>query len=139
MKGGRLTLCALGLLLALAGCTSAPQSTSDNSAGLQPMQILTPGVTGAHCLLQAGASNYTAAAGSRIMVRRSPDIMQVSCFKGSHMVGHTSVKPTVAPREAQQAKRGRAPCESCAYPETVSVVLAMRGSSIKRENITIMQ
>ncbi len=139
MKGQRLTLCAIGVLLALAGCTSVPPRATDNGAGLQPIQIMTPGVTGAHCLLRAGASHYTAAAGSRIMVRRAPDIMQVSCFKGPHMVGHTSVKPTVAPREAQQAKRGRTSCESCAYPETVSVVLAMRGSSIKRENVTIMQ
>lgn len=136
---GCLTLCALGLIFGLAGCTASPEPAADSSAHLQPIQIMTPGVTGAHCLLQAGSSNYTAAANSRIMVRRSPDTMKVSCFKGSHMVGHVSVKPTVAPREAQQAKRGRSACDSCTYPETISVVLAMRPSSVKRDSITIMQ
>ena len=139
MRGGRLVLCALGFVLGVSGCAGAPQAPSDDSAHLQPIQIMTPGVTGAHCLLQAGSSNYTAAAGSRIMVRRAPDTMKVSCFKGPHMVGHTSVKPTVAPREAQQAGRGSVVCDSCTYPETISVVLAMRPSSVKRNNVTIMQ
>ena len=138
-RGHLLTLCALGLLAGLAACTSAAKPQADNSAHLQPMQVMTPGVTGAHCLLQAGSSNYATAAGSRIMVRRSPDTMKVSCFKGPHMVGHTSVKPTVAPREAQQAGRGGSFCGSCTYPETISVVLAMRPSSVRRDNVTIMQ
>lgn len=136
---GRLKVCAFSFLFALAACTASPERAVNSSAHLQPVHIMTPGVTGAHCLLQAGSSNYTAAAGSRIMVRRSPDTMKVSCFKGSHMVGHTSVKPTVAPREAQQAMRGGSVCSSCAYPEMISVVLAMRPSSVKRDNITIMQ
>ncbi|MDY0009836.1 MAG: hypothetical protein RBS08_09025, partial [Bdellovibrionales bacterium] len=125
-----------GLVFVLSACAGNAPQEETATMRYQAISVMTPGVTGAHCLLQAGAHSYTTPANSSVTVRRTPDQMDVSCFKGSHMVGHTSVKPTVAPREADN--RGRA-CESCQYPESVSVVLAIRASSVEKNNIRIMQ
>lgn len=124
------------LVFVLSACAGNTPQEGSSAMRYQAINVMTPGVTGAHCFLKAGAHTYTAPANSSVTVRRTPDQMDVSCFKGSHMVGHTSMKPTVAPREADN--RGRA-CESCQYPESVSVVLAIRASSVEKNNVRIMQ
>lgn len=136
MRGAGSFLCILGCVLGLSACTGAPVKQEKREVSMQPVQVVTPGVTGAHCFLQAGDKNYTMAAGSRVMVARASDTLKVSCFKGPHMVGHTAVKPTVAPREEAH---GRDACVSCTYPETVSVAMAMRAGSVRRDKIRIMQ
>lgn len=130
----------IALVFALSGCAGGTQKTADDSARLyQEISVVTPGVTGAHCFLQAGGMSYTAAANSRVVVRRAPQPMDVSCFKGAHMVGHTSVNPTVAPREAERILGGGRDCDSCVYPESIRVVLAIRPQSVEKNNIRIMQ
>ena len=131
-----ITLMAVSLL---QGCTSSPRTADDSARHYQQISVMTPGVIGAHCFLQSGDMTYTAAANTRVMVRRAPDDMAVSCFKGPHMAGHTSVKPTVAPREAARIFADRQDCESCAYPESIHVVLALRPQSVEKNNIRIMQ
>lgn len=130
---------ALVAVSLLQGCTSSPKTADDSARHYQQISVMTPGVTGAHCFLQSGGTTYTAAANSRVTVRRAPDDMAVSCFKGPHMAGHTSVKPTVAPREAAQIFADRQGCESCTYPESIHVVLALRPQSVEKNNIRIMQ
>ena len=135
-----LTLPLLLLAVVLSACSAAPRAAGEDSARhYQQVSVMTPGVTGAHCFLQAGSMSYTAAAGSRVMVRRAPDVMEVSCFKGPHMAGHTSVRPTVAPREAARIFADRQDCESCTYPESVHVMLAIRPQSVEKNNIRIMR
>ena len=130
---------ALMAVSLLQGCMSSPKTTDDSARHYQQISVMTPGVTGAHCFLQSGGTTYTAAANSRVTVRRAPDDMAVSCFKGPHMAGHTSVKPTVAPREAARIFAHRQDCESCTYPESIHVVLALRPQSVEKNNIRIMQ
>lgn len=130
----------IGIVFILSGCMSGAQKTADDAGRhYQAISVVTPGVTGAHCFLQAGGTSYTTPANSRVMVRRAPDAMDVSCFKGAHMVGHTSVKPTVAPREAERILGSGQECTSCIYPESVHVVLAIRPQSVEKNNIRIMQ
>ncbi|MDP2206108.1 MAG: hypothetical protein Q8K65_07355 [Alphaproteobacteria bacterium] len=130
----------IGLVFILSGCAGDGQKEAgDTSRHYQAISVVTPGVTGAHCFLQAGSMSYTTAANSRVMVRRAPEAMDVSCFKGAHMVGHTSVKPTVAPREAERILGSSRDCDSCVYPESVHVVLAIRPQSVEKNNIRIMQ
>jgi len=131
----------VALVLCLTACSAAAPKQAENGAGhYQVVSVMTPGVTGAHCFLQAGSMSYTAAANSRVMVRRAPDTMEVSCFKGLHMAGNTTVRPTVAPREAAHILGSRGQdCESCLYPENVSVVLSIRPQSVAKNNIRIMQ
>jgi hypothetical protein len=136
---GKLNISLIVLLFALAGCTGAGQKAADDTRHYQAISVVTPGVTGAHCFLQAGSASYTTPANSRVMVRRAPDAMDVSCFKGAHMVGHTSVKPTVAPREAEDILGSGGECNSCIYPESVHVVLAIRPQSVEKNNIRIMR
>jgi len=140
MTGTR-SIFLIALALCLGACSaSAPKQGDDDARYYQSISVMTPGVTGAHCFLQSGSMSYTAAANSRVRVRRAPDTMQVSCFKGPHMVGHASVQPTVAPREAARilGSNGQG-CDSCLYPENVSVVLALRPQSVTKNNIRIMQ
>lgn len=122
-------------LVLLAGCGHAPKETvSDSATSYQAVGVATPGVTGARCFVQSGVSSYTlASTPGKVMVRRAPDPLDVTCFKGAHMVGNTTVRPTVAPREAKAAY-GHV-CESCLYPENVSVVMALRSSSVEKNNV----
>lgn len=128
---------ALAVLVMAAGCGHAPKETATiPETGYQAVGVVTPGVTGARCFVQSGMTSYTlASTPGTVMVRRAPDPLDVTCFKGAHMVGNAVVKPTVAPREAK-AGRGQA-CASCLYPENVSVVLALRASSVEKNNVRI--
>lgn len=124
-------------LVMLAGCGHvADDSASENTTPYQAVGVATPGVTGARCFVQSGTSSYTlASTPGTVMVRRAPDPLDVTCFKGAHMVGNTVVKPTVAPREKKIA-HGQV-CASCIYPENVSVVMALRSSSVEKNNVRI--
>ncbi len=126
----------LAALLLVAGCTNAPQTASDNVTPYQAVGVATPGVMGARCFVQSGVSSYTLdSTPGTVRVRRAPEPLDVTCFKGAHMVGNTTVRPTVAPREAKGTP-GRV-CESCLYPENVSVVMALRSSSVEKNNVRI--
>lgn len=127
----------LATLAFLAGCGHAAQRhATENVTPYQAVGVSTPGVTGARCFVQSGVASYTLnSTPGAVMVRRAPDPLDVTCFKGAHMVGNTTVRPTVAPREAK-ASRGQA-CESCLYPENVSVVMALRSSSVEKKNVRL--
>ena len=125
----------LAMLALLAGCGHTPQkNTSETATTYQAVGVVTPGVTGARCFVQSGVASYTLdSTPGTVMVRAAPDPLDISCFKGAHMVGHTTVRPTVAPREAKVA-HGQV-CESCLYPKSVRVVMALRASSVEKKNV----
>lgn len=127
-------LVALCGLLLLSACAHAPEEVTQSQTPYQAVGVATPGVTGARCFVQSGMASYTlSSTPGTVMVRRAPDPLDVTCFKGSHMVGNTVVNPTVAPREAKADRRHD--CESCLYPENVSVVMALRSSSVEKNNV----
>lgn len=132
MKTFFCTVMAVMTIGLLSACGHSEKGVSDTGdVRYQAINVMTPGVAGAHCFLQAGSASYNVAAGSKVMVRRTAAPLDISCFKGEHMVGRAIARPTVAPREAQAMRT----CESCLYPETVSVVMALRGSSVERSQV----
>lgn len=127
-------IAALCGALLLASCGHAPETATQSRTPYQSVGVATPGVMGARCFVQSGMASYTlSSTPGTVMVRRAPDPLDVTCFKGSHMVGNTVVNPTVAPREAKAGRQHD--CESCLYPESVSVVMALRASSVEKNNV----
>ncbi len=96
----------------------------------QSIVINTPGVTGVNCVMQSGNDTYSVKAPGAVMVRRAPDMMNVSCFKGEHMSGRNTVRPSFAPSEGAEVKGTQAACVSCAYPNTVTVAMSLNGSAM---------
>ena len=96
----------------------------------QSIVINTPGVTGANCVMQGGLNTYSVKAPGTVMVRRAPDVMNISCFKGEHMAGRSTVRPSFAPSEAAEVKGTQGNCISCAYPNTVTVAMSLNGSAM---------
>jgi|GEM_PF-1992154 len=128
---------AVCLAAGLSACANQHANTVDHEkAAYQLVTVSTPGVTGASCFVQSGMASYTVSGSpGKVMVRRAPDPLDITCFKGNHMVGNTVVKPTVAPREAKSIFNSRQDCESCMYPENVSVVMALKSSSVEKNNV----
>ncbi len=96
----------------------------------QSIVINTPGVTGANCVMQGGLNTYSVKAPGAVMVRRAPDTMSISCFKGNHMSGRNTVRPSFAPSEAAEVRGTQTACVSCAYPNTVTVAMSLNGSAM---------
>jgi hypothetical protein len=121
----------------LSACAHESANMVDHEkTSYQLVTVSTPGVTGANCFVQSGMASYTVSGSpGKVMVRRAPDPLDVTCFKGSHMVGNTVVKPTVAPKEAKSIFNSRQDCESCTYPENVRVVMALKSSSVEKNNV----
>ncbi len=96
----------------------------------QSIVINTPGVTGVNCVMQSGNDTYAVKAPGAVMVRRAPDMMNVSCFKGEHMSGRNTVRPSFAPSEGAEVKGTQTACVSCNYPNTVTVAMSLNGSAM---------
>ena len=128
---------AVCLVSGLSACAHENANMVDNdTTAYQLVTVSTPGVTGANCFVQSGMASYTVSGSpGKVMVRRAPDPLDVTCFKGNHMVGNTVVKPTVAPKEAKSIFNSRQDCESCTYPENVRVVMALKSSSVEKNNV----
>ena len=128
---------AVCLVSGLSACAHENANMVDNdTTAYQLVTVSTPGVTGANCFVQSGMASYIVSGSpGKVMVRRAPDPLDVTCFKGNHMVGNTVVKPTVAPKEAKSIFNSRQDCESCTYPENVRVVMALKSSSVEKNNV----
>jgi hypothetical protein len=98
------------------------------AAAYQQVSVTTPGVTGAHCFMQSGDRSYSLATPAVVNVQRSSAVMDVTCFKGEHMVGNQKVRPSVAPREEGK----KAECISCNYPPLISIAMMLDDRSMDR-------
>ena len=123
------------LCMALLLCSCAHDDTAavnaNSSAGYQSVSVNTPGVEGSDCVMQSGNETYSVVAPGSVTVRRAPDVMTVSCFKGDHMRGQQSVTPTFAPREAQQMRKTNSDCLTCNYPSTVTVAMTLDAGAMQ--------
>ena len=118
--------------LALAACSEKPLNSTVIGTPYQAISVATPGVTGAHCFLQAGSMSYAVKTPAAVQVRRTPDSLSVTCFKGEHYVGYQAVLPIVAPAEAATLKHGEA-CRTCAYPSSISVMMLLDQRSMDKK------
>lgn len=126
------TAALLAALMPLAACGHAGDDLPDISAArVQKVSVNTPGVTGAHCFLHTGGTSYSVSSPGTVNVRPASEPLDVTCFKGPHMMGNTVVQPTIAPREAG---KGFA-CRTCSYPENVSVVMALNARSLEKNSV----
>lgn len=116
-------------LLTLAACSSAPEMAMQAvMPSYQTVSVNTPGVYGAECSLQTGGRSYSLQAPGSVQVERAPDTMQVTCQKGAHMVGVEEVKPLYSPSDPRLYSGD---CQSCAYPGTVTVAMAINPLSLE--------
>ncbi len=114
-------------LLFLTACAS-DGVPSPEASGYQQVSVTTPGVTGANCFMQSGDRSYSLATPAVVNIQRSSAVMDVTCFKGEHMVGNQKVYPSVAPREA----RVRGECVSCNYPPSITIAMVLDDKSMER-------
>lgn len=122
---------ALVAVLLLSACAEKEVSMAPPPrTPYQSIVINTPGVTGANCVMQGGLNTYSVKAPGTVMVRRAPDVMNISCFKGEHMTGRNTVRPSFAPSEAAEVRGTQGSCISCAYPNTVTVAMSLNGSAM---------
>ena len=133
----KITAAFFGLLLLSACAEKAPVAEYTPTGPYQTINVNTPGVTGANCVVQAGRDSYSVIAPGSLTVRRAPDQMNVACFKGEHMRGQQSVTPMFSSREVQDAEMDKvAFCKSCTYPSTVTVAMALNSGSMQ---VTVRQ
>ncbi len=102
----------------------------------QAVSVTTPGVTGANCFLQSGDRSYALATPAVVNIQRSAAVMDVTCFKGEHMVGNEKIRPLTAPVEAGLSVGET--CKSCVYPAMISVAMTLDDRSMDR-NLTQFQ
>ena len=123
---------ALALCLALSACAETEKPVASQvRTPYQSVVVNTPGVTGANCVMQSGDNTYSVKAPGSVMVRRAPDVMSISCFKGDHMRGQVSARPTFAPREGEAVRGTQGACMTCNYPTTISVALSLNAGSME--------
>ena len=128
----RILAAALAVCLALSACaeTEKPVATQVRTP-YQSVVVNTPGVTGANCVMQSGGNTYSVKAPGSVMVRRAPDTMTISCFKGNHMRGHTSARPSFAPGEGEAVRGTQISCMTCNYPTSISVAMSLNSGSME--------
>ena len=108
------------MALALAGCGHEGSVYAREAAGkYQSVRIDTPGVEGAACALQTSAGSYVVISPAVVSVTRNAQPMSVSCTKGEHFRGFT----TVPARRVADAVY--------AYPDNVTVPMGMNTDSLK--------
>lgn len=105
-------------------------SSMPGASPYQTITINTPGERGVNCLVQSGNESYTVIAPGPVTVRRQPSPMTVSCFKGDHMRGTQSVRAIYAPREANAIRQTGSACYTCAYPNTITIAMAINTGSL---------
>lgn len=127
-----LTYVILAAAMLVSACAEKEMAMAPASprTPYQSIVINTPGVTGVNCVMQSGNNTYTVKAPGAVMVRRAPDMMNVSCFKGNHMAGRNTVRPSFAPSEGAEVKGTQTACVSCAYPNTVTVAMSLNGNAM---------
>jgi hypothetical protein len=126
-----LSLCAV---LLLAACSSPDvNALNDTNAGYQQVSVNTPGQSGANCFMQSGSRSYSISAPATVSIQKSPAPMTVTCFKGEHMIGTQTVRPTVSPREEMEIMGTAKNCVSCNYPGTIIVAMQLDPKSFERD------
>lgn len=110
-------------LFLLSACSSAPSPVASVARDHQLISVQTPGVMGANCFVRVDGMSYPVATPGKVMVKPSREPMDVTCFKGEHMVGNQQVPPA---------------CPNCGYPENVSIAMALDIQSMER-NVTIFR
>jgi hypothetical protein len=116
-------------VMSLAACSSTPEMAMPEAVpAYQTVSVNTPGVYGAECSLKTGQKSYSVSAPGSVQVARTPDVMQVRCQKGAHMVGTEQVKPLFSPSDPRLYSGD---CQSCTYPGMVTVAMAINPGSLQ--------
>jgi hypothetical protein len=121
------------LCLALSACAKEEEQAAfmpEQRTAFQSVVVNTPGVTGADCVVQSGNSSYSVRAPGAVMVRRAPDTLSISCFKGDHMRGTASARPTFAPGEGNAVRGTQNACMTCNYPTSITVAMSLNGNAM---------
>lgn len=112
------------LLVSCAGQQSA--QLQSGAPGTQDILVQTPGASGANCFVQGEGGSYPVISPGMVTVRTGQKPLEVTCFKGEHMVGRTTLAP-------------RCKNKTCGYPASASVTLGLDPTSMQREIIRINQ
>ncbi len=112
------------LLLASCAGQQAPQLQS-GTPGTQDIFVQTPGASGANCFAQGEGGSYPVISPGIVTVRAGEKPLEVTCFKGEHMIGRTTLQP--------RCKSG------CGYPATANIPMGIDPTSMQREIIRINQ
>lgn len=113
------------VLSACAGRQDFSKFEKHGEMGFQEFRVSTPGTTGAYCFLQTRNATYQVKTPGVVMVERSAQPMRVSCFKGEHFHGETTVD---AKKAAEQGRGSR-----YAYPPSVAVSMKLAKKSMVRQ------
>ncbi|HYD18174.1 MAG TPA: hypothetical protein VEF76_06825 [Patescibacteria group bacterium] len=124
------TALVVALALLTSACAEKQAAASIDNTPYQKIVINTPGVTGASCVVQSGGNTYAVLTPGAVTVRRAPDAMSVSCFKGNHMKGNDVVRPSFAPREGEKVRGTQSACITCNYPNTVTIAMSLNGHAM---------
>lgn len=109
---------AICMVFLLGACSaSGTHHLSGNDAEFQTISIHTPGTMAANCFVRVDGMSYPVATPGRVQVKPSRTPLDVTCFKGEHMVGNKLVPPS---------------CPNCDYPSNVSIAMALDSGSMQR-------
>lgn len=113
---------AIFAVMLLSACSaSGTHHLGSNDPQFQTISIHTPGTMAANCFVQVDGMSYPVATPGRVKVKSSRTPLDVTCFKGEHMVGNQIVPPS---------------CPNCDYPSNVSIAMALDSGSMQR-NVTM--
>jgi hypothetical protein len=111
------------LLFALAGCSHAPpQQAGAAPYGWQSVRVDTPGTEGAACALQYPSGSSVVLTPARVDLPRGPGTLAISCSKGEHFRGSTTVAAARVPRT-----------DDYSYPDVVAVPMSLYEPSLKAD------
>lgn len=121
------TLFSCALLLTLLSACQHRQTAFHNEKqslpSFQAVQVMTPGVMGAECYLQAQGGVYRVKAPGRVNVQRGAAPMKVSCAKGDHFRGYKTVASRAVVEEGSTV--------NYIYPNSISVAMRLNNNSLK--------
>lgn len=105
----------LCLLTVMTGCSGSDMPAPEVAKDQQIISIHTPGVMGANCFAAVNGLSYPVSTPGKISVTPSNDPIDVTCFKGEHMVGNERITPA---------------CVNCVYPASISVAMRLDDASM---------
>jgi hypothetical protein len=112
------------LLLASCAGQQTPQLQS-GTPGTQDIMVQTLGGSGANCFVQGEGGSYPVISPGIVTVRVGEKPLEITCFKGEHMIGRTTLQPR---------------CKKvCGYPASASIPMGLDPTSMQREIIRINQ
>lgn len=114
------------VVLCVAACSKPRMNAGLDDGRYQVVSVTTPGQEGAHCFMQSGGRSYSVATPARVNIMRTTDPLDVTCFKGEHLVGTQKVAPSVAQVESNAGEK----CVSCRYPGSIVVAMGINPNSL---------